>query len=102
MHRRKIAEREDSFQAMSMSNFRNLPMLLSLPLRRPMWSPLSSSASFADTALDGEESVEEEAEREELRPEERGGEEPPHPPAIGRKGPLGNGEGAANSKYPNK
>ena len=49
-----------------------------------MWSPLSSSASFADTALDGEESVEEEAEREELRPEERGGEDPPHPPAIGR------------------
>ena len=100
MHRRKIAEREDSFRAVS--NFRNLPMLLSLPLRRPMWRPFSSSASIADTALDGEESVEEEAEREELRPEERGGEEPPHPPAIGRKGPLGNGEGAPNSKYPNK
>ena len=78
MHRRKIAEREDSFQAMSMSNFRNLPMLLSLPLGRPMWSPLSSSASFADTALDGEESVEEEAEREQLRPEERGVQKPRH------------------------
>ena len=83
-----------------MSNFRNLPMLLSRPLRRPMRSRFSSSASFADTAFDGKESVEEEAEREELRPEERGGEKPPHPPAIGMKDPLGNGEGAANSKYP--